>query len=342
MANGYLLISSGGAEHQFGVGFIVNDKILHRVKKFKAVNDRFFYIELECRWFNVILINGYAPTENKEDEVKDIFYENLDNVCDRIPTNKVKILLGDFNAKIGQEVVYRPTIGKESLFRISNDNGTRLVNFAMTRSMIVSNTTFPHKETWISPSGQIKNQINHVIVDRRFKRYVMDVRSMSGSSAMSDHFIVRAKIKLRLSVEWRKNTVSIKRFSIEDLKNQEINRQYKNKLKETLNLTESSNNVIFGTRSKTLLKRRPQKSWDLKKEKQGKNDPSEENKRVLPARQRETKQLFRKKKRAWENSRLEIIENSYKNNIRFFFEKANEIKNGFKAKATIIKDEEGH
>jgi hydroxypyruvate isomerase len=80
----------------------VNDKILHRVKKFKAVNDRICYIELECRWFNVILINGYAPTEDKEDEVKDIFYENLDNVCDRIPTNKVKILLGDFNAKIGQ------------------------------------------------------------------------------------------------------------------------------------------------------------------------------------------------------------------------------------------------
>ncbi|KAL4084697.1 hypothetical protein QTP88_027621 [Uroleucon formosanum] len=54
---------------------------------------------------------------------------------------------------------------------------------------------------------------------------------------------VAAKIKLRLLVEWRKKTVSIKRFSIEDLKKQEINRQYKNKLKETLHLTESSNNV---------------------------------------------------------------------------------------------------
>jgi hypothetical protein len=74
---------SGDTEHQFGVDFIVNDKILHRVKKFKAVNDRICYIEMECRWFNVILINGYAPTENKEDEIKDIFYENLDNVCDQ-------------------------------------------------------------------------------------------------------------------------------------------------------------------------------------------------------------------------------------------------------------------
>jgi len=136
----------------------------------------------------------------------------------------MKILLGDFNAKIGQEVVYRPTIGKESLHRISNDNGTRLVNFAMTRSMIVSSTTFSHKdihkETWISLSGQIKNQIDHVIVDRHFKRCVMDVRSMKGSSAMSDHFIVRTKIKLHLSVEWRKKTVSIKRLRSKKLRNQ--------------------------------------------------------------------------------------------------------------------------
>jgi len=70
-------------------------------------------------------------------------------------------------------------------------------------------------------------------------------------------------------------------------------------------------------------------------------DPSEENKRLFAIKQRETKQMFRRKKRAWENSRLEVIENSYKNNAKLFFEKANEIKVGFKAKSTIIKDGEG-
>jgi hypothetical protein len=86
----------------------------------------------------------------------------------------------------------------------------------MTRNMIVRSTTFPHKdirkETWVSPSGQIKNQIDHVIVDKWIKRCITDVRSMNGSSAMSDHFIVRAKIKLRLSVEWRRKAASIRRF----------------------------------------------------------------------------------------------------------------------------------
>jgi hypothetical protein len=42
----------------------------------------------------------------------------------------MKILLGDFNAKIGKENIFRPTIGNESLHEISNDNGVRIVNFA--------------------------------------------------------------------------------------------------------------------------------------------------------------------------------------------------------------------
>lgn len=48
----------------------------------------------------------YAPTDDKEEEVKNIFDEGLDNVCDLIPTNKVQILLGDFNAqnRIGNNI----------------------------------------------------------------------------------------------------------------------------------------------------------------------------------------------------------------------------------------------
>jgi len=33
-------------------------------------------------------------------------------------------------------------------------------------------------------------------------------------------------------------------------------------------------------------------------------DPNEENKRLLAIKRRETKQIFRKRKRAWEKSRL--------------------------------------
>jgi hypothetical protein len=43
----------------------------------------------------------------------------------------MKILLGDFNAKVG---IFKPTIGNESLHEISNDNGVILVNFATSKN----------------------------------------------------------------------------------------------------------------------------------------------------------------------------------------------------------------
>ena len=51
----------------------------------------------------------------------------------------MKILLGDFNAKVGRENIFQPTIGTESVHPESNDNGRpiRLVNFATSKNLIV-------------------------------------------------------------------------------------------------------------------------------------------------------------------------------------------------------------
>jgi len=40
----------------------------------------------------------------------------------------MKILLGDFNAKVERENIFKPTTGNES-----NDNGVRIVNFATSK-----------------------------------------------------------------------------------------------------------------------------------------------------------------------------------------------------------------
>lgn len=71
-------------------------------------------------------------------------------------------------------------------------------------------------------------------------------------------------------------------------------------------------------------------------------DPSEFNKRELDLKQRKAKQIIRKNKRMWEKARIETIENSSKNNTKLFFGKANEIKNEFKPRSTIMKDDEGN
>ena len=47
-----------------------------------------------------------------------------------LPKYHMKILLGDFNAKVGRGNTFKPTIGNESLHQDSNDNCVRIVNFA--------------------------------------------------------------------------------------------------------------------------------------------------------------------------------------------------------------------
>ena len=42
----------------------------------------------------------------------------------------MKILLGDFNAKVGTENIFKPKIRNERLHQNSNDNGVRIVNLA--------------------------------------------------------------------------------------------------------------------------------------------------------------------------------------------------------------------
>ena len=101
------------------------------------------YIVLRGRWCNSIVLNVHAPSEEKSDESKDSFYEELEQVLDHFPKYHMKILLGHFNAKVGREKIFKPTIGNKSLHQYSNDNGVRIVNFATSKNLVVMSTMFP-------------------------------------------------------------------------------------------------------------------------------------------------------------------------------------------------------
>jgi hypothetical protein len=50
----------------------------------------------------------------------------------------MKILLEEFNAKVGIKNVLKLAIGNQSLHQDSNDNGVRIVNFATSRNLVVN------------------------------------------------------------------------------------------------------------------------------------------------------------------------------------------------------------
>jgi hypothetical protein len=57
----------------------------------------------------------------------------------------MKILLGDFNVKVGREDIFKQTIGNDSLHEINNVNGINVVNFAATKNLIFRSTMIQHR-----------------------------------------------------------------------------------------------------------------------------------------------------------------------------------------------------
>jgi len=154
------------------------------VKRVEFVRDRLSYVVQRGRWRNIFVVNVLAPREEISEESKDSFYEELEKVFYHFHKYHMKILLGDFNAKVGRTTIFKSTIGQKRLHQDSNDNRVRLDNFATSKNLVVKSTMFPyrdiHKYTWTSPDGKTHSQFDHVLIDRRWHSRVLDVRNFVG------------------------------------------------------------------------------------------------------------------------------------------------------------------
>ena len=164
---------------------------------------------------NLRLILAYAPTEDKDEDVKDDFYDQLDKIYrDSHIEKNVTMLLGDLNAKVGQDNDNTERImGKHGLGTM-NDNGERLISFCMEHDLVIGGTLFPHKKihkaTWKSPDQTTLNQIDHICISKKFRRSLLDVKVQRGADVKSDHYLLSSSVQLKLKKRQKERSPRIK------------------------------------------------------------------------------------------------------------------------------------
>lgn len=152
------------------------------------------YVRLKSKYGCISIVQCYAPTNEDKDDIKETFYEELNEMVSSIPKHDVLIVMGDMNTKVGTDNTgVEDVMGKHGA-GAQNDNGERLLDFCLQNSMVIGGTVFQHKQihklTWTSPNGKVKNQIDHIMINRKWRTSLQDVRVRRGPDAYSDHYLV--------------------------------------------------------------------------------------------------------------------------------------------------------
>lgn len=196
---------SGNDKSSFtGVAIAIPKLWKHSVLGYHPINDRIISIKLSALPAPLNVIQIYAPTSSAKDEEIEDFYCQLESTVSKIPKRELLLIIGDFNAKIGNTTMdtgIRNIVGNYG-HGVRNPRGERLIEFAADNNMAIANTMFKHhprrQYTWTSPDGNYRNQIDYILVRSRWKSSITNAHTLPGADCHSDHQLLIGNLRLKL------------------------------------------------------------------------------------------------------------------------------------------------
>lgn len=111
--NGTLFYSgSTDRRNLYSTGIFVSRTLSSRVTDFQTVSLRIYKIRINMEPHNITAISVHAPIEKIGEEEKIDFYAYLGKAYDKAFSFNMKIILGNFNGRIGKERIYHPTTSR--------------------------------------------------------------------------------------------------------------------------------------------------------------------------------------------------------------------------------------
>ncbi|KAL1445920.1 hypothetical protein WDU94_013975 [Cyamophila willieti] len=369
----FTLIYSGPDKRtgQLGTGFMINKTIRNSIMDYNTVNDRICKLRLKGTFRNITLISVHAPTEEKADEDKEFFYEDLDRVISQVQRYDLIIVLGDFNAKIGYKEKQPEVAGPFTRHDYNNSNGDYLADFAARNKLFIRSTSFEHKNihlgTWKVPGTNETNQIDHVLITSRHYSSIKDVRSCRGPNIDSDHYLVKTLLREKLSTIQSKRRAKQTKWNTDKLKeNADTLALYQDTLSRTLNSGTDGTSIdekwdhtkqaIIKTAQETLGKKEPERNMQwfdeeckaiTEEKNKARNTMLSRNSRSNGEKykdlRRKAKAIMKKKKKNCINDELRRIDELNKEGEdRKFYAAMKKIKKEFQPRTAGCRNERGN
>ncbi|XP_037296657.1 uncharacterized protein LOC119189933 [Manduca sexta] len=215
---------------EHGVGFAIRNDILKSTEGPRGISERIISLRMSTFSGFVTILSVYAPTLTSSTESKDLFYDDLTSTVRQIPSGDRLILLGDFNARVGQDNISWPEcLGNHGIGKI-NENGQRLLEFCALNLLCVTNTYFKgkalHKVSWKHPRSGHWHQLDLILTKRNDLRDIKHTRSFHSADCDTDHSLVVAKMSFVPKKIYKSRTPARKRLDLPKLANKELVAQF--------------------------------------------------------------------------------------------------------------------
>ena len=110
------------------------------------MDERIRSFRMRGKFNKCTIILVHAPKEGQDKPGRESFYSKLNQLYQRIPTHDTKIIVGDCNAEIGRQEVFKLVIWNWSPPETTNKNGIRATDFATNTGLVLDrsgNSRYP-------------------------------------------------------------------------------------------------------------------------------------------------------------------------------------------------------
>ena len=223
----------------------MHEKFENNIEDIHYVDEHLLHVILNFESKKLHIISIYAPDINKPKDERLLFFQNLQNTIDQVPNDEKCFIMGDTNARIGNNVI--PGVMQRFNEDHINENGELLLDLCAGKELRINNTFFEHKwqhkYTWSNTRGQ-ESIIDFVITNRNvLPSQIVDIRTLNSANVGTDHNLVLCKYRAVLQLTRKKKTVPpIEKYNIESFMNEGTKHLYQQRLLRKIQLNQIHEN----------------------------------------------------------------------------------------------------